>query len=310
MPKMSTERRHLQGQTMGTQWSVLIEGAAPPEVQAALQAAVDRVNTEMSTWSPHSDLMQFNAAPLGEWIALPAGLITVLGVGLTISRATAGAFEMNTGAAVRAWGFCADPISLDAIRSASQGPIIPATTALEVDPQRGAARKTAPLMLDLSGIAKGYGVDQLAAVLIGFGISQALCAIDGELRALGTQADGTPWPVAVDLPDADDRRIHSILSLSQGAVATSGDYRHFVMVKENRLSHTIDPRRNAPVVQAPASVSVLAASCMEADAMATALMVMGADAGLDFAKASGISALFLARAGDGFRATGSGVFAG
>lgn len=309
MQKMSTNWRKLEGATMGTRWSVLIETEAAADLQPALQAAVDRVDAQMSTWTPDSDLMRFNAAALDAWIALPPELMTVLAEALAISRATGGAFEINLGAAVRAWGFSGAQIDIDAIQAASQAPWTAATAALELDLPRGLARKSARLALDLSGIAKGYGVDQLAEVLTGFGHKQALCAIDGELRALGTQADGTPWPVVVEQPDSAARQPHSVLSLDSGAVATSGDYRHFVTIRNQRLSHTIDPRRRAPLLQAPASVSVLGPSCMKADAMATALMVMGQKAGLEFAKASGLNALFLLREAEGLRAQGTGIFA-
>jgi FAD:protein FMN transferase len=309
MQKMSIDRQRLQGPTMGTRWSVLLDGDAPPELASALQRAVDRVDAQMSTWKPDSDLMRFNAAALGEWIALPAALLTVLAEALAISRATGGAFEINLGAAVRAWGFVADPPDFDAIQHASHAPWLPATQALELDLPGGHARKSAPMTLDLSGIAKGFGVDQLAQVVTSFGLSHALCEIDGEMRALGTQADGTAWPVAVERPDTTDRGAHSHLMLDNSALATSGDYRHFLTLRGQRLSHTIDPRRRAPLLQAPASVSVLAPSCMQADAMATALMVMGAKPGLDFARAAGLSALILTRSAEGIHAEGTGLFA-
>ncbi len=310
MLKTSTETLALSGRTMGTEWSVQIPGQAPPGLRCALQAAVDRVDRQMSTWTSESDLMRFNAGPLNEWIALPAELMAVLTEGLALSRATAGAFEMNIGAAVRAWGFTTQPIGFEAIEAARHAPKIAATEALELDLGNRMARKSAALSLDLSGIAKGYGVDSLAEVIRSFGIKHALCAIDGELRALGAQSDGTPWSVAIEMPDSALRQTHSRLALHDMAVATSGDYRHYVMIRDQRLSHTIDPRRNAPLMQAPASVSVLAPSCMQADAMATALMVMGAEAGLAFAKTMRLNALFLTRTADGLVASGSGVFAG
>lgn len=309
MQKTSTDRHHLQGPTMGTRWSVRLDGQAPPELAFALQQAVDEVDAQMSTWKPDSDLMRLNAAATGEWIALPAALLTVLAEALAVSRATGGAFEINLGAAVRAWGFVAERPDFDAIQRASHAPWVPATQALELDLRNGRARKSAPMTLDLSGIAKGFGVDQLAQVVTSFGLNHALCEIDGELRALGPQANGTAWPVAVERPDTSDRSAHSHLTLERSALATSGDYRHFLILRGQRLSHTIDPRRRAPLLQAPASVSVLAPSCMQADALATALMVMGAKAGLDFAKASGLSALILTRNAEGISAAGSGILA-
>ena len=314
MQKMSTNpnRLRLEGLTMGTQWSVLVEelsGRTAASVQTALQKAVQEVDDQMTTWRATSDLMRLNAAPLGDWVTVPAHLMRVLVAGLAISRATDGAFEMNVGDAVRAWGFGAAPIDLGGIRAASQSARIRATDALELDENQCRARKTAPLALDLSGIAKGYGVDRLAEVLADFGIAQALCAIDGEIRALGPQAEGPPWAVAIETPDSSTRAPHSYVALADGAVATSGDYRHFVTVKGHRLSHTMDPHRRAPLVTAPASVSVLAQNCMQADAMATALMVMGREAGRAYARKNGISALFLMRAAEGLTAHGVGLFA-
>lgn len=313
MQKMSINptRQRLQGPTMGTQWSVVLDGLAARKtdsVQIALQQAVQEVDDQMTTWRATSDLMRLNAAPLGRWIDLPPQLMRVLAEGLAISRVTDGAFEMNLGEAVAAWGFGASAIDLGHIREASHATRIRATDGLQLDEIRCRAQKTAQLTLDLSGIAKGYGVDRLAEALAGFGIGSALCAIDGELRALGTQADGTPWAVAVETPDSDRHLPHSYVALADGAVATSGDYRHFVTVKGHRLSHTIDPLRRAPLIAAPASVSVLAQSCMQADAMATALMVMGVDAGQAYARENGISALFLRRADEGVVAHGVGMF--
>jgi thiamine biosynthesis lipoprotein len=313
MPKMSIEpAQHLiEGRTMGTTWSVRLAedcGVSQATLQTAFQRAVHQVDMQMSTWSPHSDLMRLNAAPVGDWVPLPNHLMAVLTAGLAISRDTKGAFEMNVGDAVRAWGFGADQINLDAIRAASGCARIPATQTLILDAGNGRAQKTAPLALDLSGIAKGYGVDRLAFVAAGFGIKHALCAIDGEVKAVGTQTCGTPWPVGIEVPDTPDRKMHSVLGLADMAAATSGDYRHFVEVKGTRLSHTIDPHRGAPLVNAPGSVTVLAKSCMQADAMATALMVMGRVEGHTFALENEISALFLTRKAGNVDAIGTGLF--
>lgn len=307
---MSTERLSLTGPTMGTTWSVLCDDTPhdATRLQADLQAAVDLVDFQMSTWKPDSTLMRFNAVPCGEWITLPAALITVLAAGLATSTATQGAFEMNVGQAVQAWGFGAAEINLAAIQTASAAPRISAASALELDAGNNRARKSAPVSLDLSGIAKGYGVDRLAEVLTTHGITRALCAIDGELRALGSQGDGKPWAVSVEDPTSPTRAAHSVLGLADAAVATSGDYRHFVTVKCQRLSHTLHPQRMAPLVNAPASVTVIGQSCMLADAMATALMVMGADEGLAFAQTRGLSALFLLRKAGGVIERGTGLF--
>lgn len=295
---------------MGTAWSVTLEGDVEQEtsvLQKAFQAAVDDVDGQMSTWDPASDLMGLNAAPLDSWVPLPSQLLEVLDAGLSVSARTGGAFEMNVGDAVQAWGFGAAEIDLDAIQAASQCVRVCATDALELDVPNRRARKTMPLALDLSGIAKGYGVDCLAAVAEQHGLQHALCGLDGELRAVGTRANGAPWSVGVEMPDATGGA-HSVVDMANTALATSGDYRHFVDVKGTRLSHTMDPRRGSPKVGAPASVSVLADTCMAADAMATALMVMGAREGSAFAREHGIDALFLLRADAGIAASGTGIF--
>ena len=129
------------------------------------------------------------------------------------------------------------------------------------------------------------------------------------MRAIGTRRTGRAWAVGIDMPDDTSAGQHSTLALEDMAVATSGDYRHFVTVAETRLSHTMDPRRGAPLLAPPASVSVLSRSCMLADAMATALMVMGDGPGSSFAKDQAISALFLRRALGRTDAIGTGVFA-
>jgi thiamine biosynthesis lipoprotein len=303
MSKMSTDltRIALNGPTMGTRWTALFfvsPGFDHAPVQAALQAAVDTVDAQMSTWKPDSDLMRLNAAPVGEWQDIPADLARVLAIGLAIGRASGGAFDIGMGDAVRAWGFGADTADPLAICDAMRAPHRPAHEVLEID--HGHLRKSAPIALDLNGIAKGYGVDCLAEVLLAHGIRDALLGIDGEMRAMGLRPDGSAWTIAVEAPDHHRRAPHSILTLQDAAVATSGDYRHWVTVQGRDLSHTMDPARGAPLLAPPASVSVIAPTCAEADAWATALMVLGAGRGARLAQQTGLDTLFLSRndAGD------------
>jgi thiamine biosynthesis lipoprotein len=155
--------------------------------------------------------------------------------------------------------------------------------------------KTDAISIDLNGIAKGYGVDRLAETLLMHGIHSGLISIDGELRALGLRPDGEPWAVAIEAPDPEIRKPHSILSLQNEAVATSGDYRHWVTVKGQRFSHTMDPRRGAPLKSSPASVTVVAPTCAVADGWATALMVLGPTVGSKLISQQGLNALFIMR---------------
>ncbi len=300
MSKTSTEplRHALNGPTMGTRWSATFftaPGFDAAPVQAALQAAVDEVDGQMSTWRPDSDLMRLNAAPDAAWVEMPARLIEVLRLGMEIGRASGGAFDIGVGDAVVAWGFGSESAAPDRIRAAMTAPHTPAHVALDLNLGAGCARKRAALALDLNGIAKGYGVDRLAEALQASGIRSGLVGIDGEMRALGLRPDGKPWTIAVEMPDLTRRAPHSMLALQDAAVATSGDYRHWVEVRGRRLSHTMDPRRGAPLLAPPASVTVVARTCAEADAWATALMVLGPVAGVRLAGRLDLDALFLMR---------------
>jgi len=292
---------------MGTRWSALFFArpdfdAAP--IRAALQVAVEEVDAQMSTWKPDSDLMRINAAPVGQWVPVPARLLEVLRLGLEIGRASDGAFDVGMGDAVTAWGFGPNSAAPDGIRAAMEALRRPAHEVLELNGDH--LRKTAPIALDLNGIAKGYGVDRLAETLRDQGIVAALVGIDGEMRASGLRPDGEAWTIAVETPDPGRRTPHAILALQNAAVATSGDYRHWVEVQGRRLSHTMDPRRGAPLIASPASVTVVARTCAEADAWATALMVLGLERGAALVRKHGLDALFLLRDDEG-NARGVGV---
>lgn len=301
MPKTSTDltRHALNGATMGTRWSVTLyapEGADLGPLQAALQAAVDEVDAQMSVWQPKSDLMRLNAAPVGAWVALPGRLTAVLARALDIGRLSEGAFEIAMGDAVAAWGFGPAPADAQAIRTALAQHRQPSFEALELDLAGSAARKHAPMRLDLGGIAKGYGVDRLIEVVQAHGLAHALAAIDGELRALGGQPDGRGWAVALERPVPGERAAHSVFEIKDIAIATSGDYRHFVTLGGQRLAHTMDPARGGPVVGGPASVTVLVERCMDADALASAFMVMGETRGQALATRLGVEVVFLGEA--------------
>lgn len=306
MPKTFTDRVRyaLNGPTMGTRWSALFHmphgfDAAP--VAAALQAAVAEVDAQMSTWKPESDLMRLNAAVPDTWVNVPPRLMAVLATALEVGRASDGAFDIGVGDAVAAWGFGPAKADEAAIRAALAATRRPTHEMLELDATTGRARKHGPLTLDLSGIAKGYGVDRLAEVAGTCHIKGALVGIDGELRAIGLQPDCTPWTVAIERPDHEARAPHSIIALHDAAIATSGDYRHWVDVGGHKLSHTMDPARGGPVVAPPASVTVVAQTCMAADAWATALKVTGRMKGATLARRHNLDALFIDREGGHLR---------
>ena len=216
-----------------------------------------------------------------------------MAAGLAIGRASDGAFDIGMGDAVAAWGFGPEDADEDRIKTSRLADRRPAHDVLEIDQAGGRARKHTNMRFDLNGIAKGYGVDRLMEVARGHGIDAGLFAIDGELRALGCQPDGRSWAIAIEVPNLESRAAHSIVELQDAAIATSGDYRHWVDVGSHRLSHTMDPRLGMPVNQPPASATVIARDCMSADAWATAMMVLGETRGLSLAETLGLSVLFL-----------------
>ena len=301
-----TQRYSLNGETMGTRYTALFYAEAGLDTDAinrALAQAVGRVDQQMSTWKADSDLNRLNAAPEQVWLPVPEELATVLAAALRVGQQSGGAFDIAVGDLVEAWGFgpgassvTEQPLDTLAPRSA-----LSANAALTVDTQRHQVRKRAPLQLNLNAIAKGFGVDELARCLDGFGLTDYLVGIDGEMRARGSKPDAQPWVVAIEKPCRGVREVMGVMELCDASIATSGDYRHWIDVKGRHYAHTMNPATGAPLCNSVAAVTVVAASCMLADAWATALMVLGESEGPRVAQARGMDALFVLREGDQLR---------
>ena len=299
------------GDTMGTRYSARFHAPAAADIKGiatALAAAVDAVDQQMSNWKADSDLTRLNRAAPGVWTLVPRNLARVLARALAIGRETGQAFDIGVGDLVDAWGF--GPSGARRQRPPAAMPRPPAHDLLEVDLPGRRVRKHGPITLDLCGIAKGFGVDELARVLDARGIGSSLVGIDGELRARGAKPDGAAWAIGLEAPDDDRRAAMAMVEIADAAVATSGDYRHWARVDGERVSHTIDPRTGAPLRHGPAAVTVLAGCCMDADAYATALMVLGPQDGRALACRLGLDALFVIRQGPGFDIQGTGAFGG
>ncbi len=305
---MSTElqRYSLNGETMGSRYTALFYAEPDLSTEAignSLARAVSRVDQQMSTWKPDSDLNRLNATPEQQWVAVPKELIAVLSTALRITEQSGGAFDIAVGDLVQAWGFGpGEPIVTQQLLDT----LLPhtrtsASAALEVDLQRNQVRKRAPLTLDLNGIAKGFGVDELARCLEGRGITQYLVGIDGEMRARGVKPGGQSWVVALEKPNRGVREVMGVMELGDAAIATSGDYRQWVDVAGRFYAHTMNPATRTPLCNSLAAVTVVAGSCMLADAWATALMVLGEIEGPRLAQARGMDALFVLRDGEQFK---------
>lgn len=297
----------LGGETMGTTWSVRLVAPARTDLHAlhaAMQARLDLVVRQMSTWEPGSDITRFNHADAGTWHVLPAEFAQVLACALEIAEASDGAFDPSLGALVGLWGFGADAQARTPPEAArlQQAQADAGWRRITVDAGLR-VRQPGGLRLDLSAIAKGHGVDLVAARLRAAGIPGALVEVGGELYGYGRKPDGTGWRVLVEAGDeADDAHAEPrVLALDGIAVATSGDRWHRYQHAGRRYSHTLDPRSGRPVEHAPVAVSVVAADAMHADAWATALTVPGADAGLALAQQRGLAARFVERTDGGVR---------
>ncbi len=299
-------RYSLHGETMGTRYSALFfttPGANEAAIGSRLFAAVDEVDRQMSSWKPDSDLNRLNDAPIRRWVAVPKELLSVLETALSVSQESHGAFDIGVGNLVHAWGFGPRNGDLDAQQIIALKTEVhrPASDALEIDPTHRRVRKHAAVTLDLSGIAKGYGVDQLAHALDVLGITRYLVGIDGEMRARGTKPDGRPWAVAIEKPIRDQRDVMGVMELTDAAIATSGDYRHWIEHEGKTHAHTMNGALGGPASNRLASVSVVESTCMLADAWATAMLVLGETAGVELARERGMEALFVLHDGHGFQ---------
>lgn len=288
--------QRVAGETMGTAWSARFVGtpAAAAALEPALQAALDRVVAQMSLWQPDSAISHFNGGEIGHWVALPSEFWSVLETAIRIAEESAGAYDPTVGALVDAWGFG------PGARATHRPPPDDITELqrnagwrqLQCDPVRRRVRRLAPCRLDFNGIAKGFAVDLLMQVLRTHGIAHALVEIGGELSGVGIKPDGTPWWVDVDLAHAGPAIAPLRVALHGLSIATSGCERHFT--EDGRtFSHSIDPRTGMPIDNGMVAVTVLHRSCMEADAYATAFMVMGAAAALALAERREIAATLL-----------------
>lgn len=297
----------LQGATMGTSYTVKLVALPaelkPERIQAEIDAILERINRQMSTYLNDSELSQFNRSRETSWIDASEELVNVLKQAQQVSALSNGAFDVTVGPLVNLWGFGPSP-GMD--RVPSEQDIREARSRvgyreLEVRSSPAAIRKDRPdLYVDLSAIAKGYAVDAVAQHLQALQIENYMVEIGGEIRAKGRNARDVFWRIAIEKPSSGSRSLHSVIELDNVGIATSGDYRNYFEQEGGRYSHTIDPRTGRPVTHKLASVTVADPSTMHADVMATALMVLGPQAGYRFAEQHKLAAFFIVKSEDGF----------
>ena len=292
----------LTGATMGTSFNIKL---VAPDMNLDFEALGEDINQRleaidkvMSTYREDSDLSAFNASRSTDWVDVSLELCEAVQQSLVVSRDTNGAFDVTVGPLVNLWGFGPDLIT---VTPPAQADIDAAMTQtgyahLSTDCSTPALKKAIPeLYVDLSGWAKGYAVDELGQLLDGKGLENYLAEVGGELRVRGHNSSRHEWAIAIEGPDISQRAAQSVYRLTDVAVATSGDYRNYFEYDGQRYSHTIDARTGKPVSHNLASVTVVDQSAAFADAMATALLVLGPDAGPDMADELQVASLFLIR---------------
>ncbi|MEM9555885.1 MAG: FAD:protein FMN transferase [Acidobacteriota bacterium] len=305
------------GPIMGTGYTVQIvrPGEAPldearqQELRALLLERMDEVNRLMSTYLDESELSRFNRTGVDEEMVLSPPTVEVLRAAFDIAEKTGGALDVTIGPLVNAWGF--GPAAIDSAPAAEELERLAQNVGhetLRFESVPGTLAKTHPeVYVDLSSVAKGYAVDRVYEALRAEGLDDVFVEIGGETRVHGSNPDGMPWRLGIERPQAL-RAVQRIIALDNAALATSGDYRNYREENGRRLSHLIDPRTARPIDHRLASVSVVRPTCLEADGLSTALMILGPDEGYAYAEREGIAALFLVREGDDFVERASPTF--
>ncbi len=294
---------------MGTAYHVTIVAptgasrALRAELEAGIERQLRRLERAMSSYMPDSELSRFNRAAAGTWQPVSSATVAVVALAQDVAELSGGAFDITVGGLVDLWGFGAIPaaspwrppstLSLQTAHAAT------GYRRLQWRATPPALRKLAPLQLDLSAVAKGYAVDRVADYLRSHGLSRYLVELGGELRAQGQGPTGRAWRLGIERPDSAPGTVQRVLHIDGAAVATSGDYRNYRRWRGQRYSHSMDPRRGRPVRHALASVTVVARRAARADALATALHVLGPEPGRQLAERHGLAAFFIIRSATG-----------
>jgi thiamine biosynthesis lipoprotein len=285
---------------MGTSYHITVVNPPDNIDKYELQIDVDKlligINKQMSTYISDSEISIFNNSPINQWQVISQDFFSVLELSQSISVLTNGRFDITVGPLVDLWGFGArsnddqkipDQQLLDRIM-----PNI-GWKNLILDKKNTSIKKLRPISIDLSAVAKGFGVDKVAELLSSKKIDNYLVEIGGEVKAKGLNKENEPWRLGIETPSLLQKSVQKVVKLTDQAIATSGDYRNYFEENGNRFSHTIDPISGSPVRHNIASVSIIADTAAKADALATALNVLGEKAALDLSEKENIAAYFI-----------------
>jgi thiamine biosynthesis lipoprotein len=295
----------LQGRTMGTTYNIKVVGTNEQVEALNLQQKIDdllkQVNQEMSTYIKSSEISTFNQSSSTEAIEVSPGFARVLKESIRLGQLSEGKLDVTVGPLVNLWGFGPeqrpDKVPSEELLAATKKRVGLQHLVLEGN---FLAKRIPDLYIDLSTIAKGYGVDVVAELIEKNGIANYLVEIGGELRLKGFKSTGELWAIAVEKPLTNKRSVQEVIIPRDNAVATSGDYRIYFEANGVRFSHIIDPATGKPINHKLVSVTVIHPSSMTADGLSTALMVMGMEKGIAFATENNLAALFISKTENGF----------
>lgn len=302
----SPQEVHLNGRTMGTTYNVkyVVEQSTvdSSELQSKIDGLLEQVNDQMSTYRPDSELSRFNQSREAIEFVPSKELIKVLKEAKRLGAMSDGYLDVTVGPLVNLWGFgpqaepetVPDKEKIDRVRSQT------GLGYLHIS-DTGMSKSLPELYVDLSTIAKGFGVDQVAELLEQQGVSHYLVEIGGEMRVSGVKASGKAWRIAIEKPVSNERAAQRIISVGDNAVATAGDYRNYYVRDGQRYSHLIDPKTGYPIQHNLVSVTVLHPSSMTADGLATAINVMGAKRGMAMARSHHLAVLLITKENGEFK---------
>ena len=292
----------MSGQTMGTYYSVKVKtGRENKLLHKNIKEELEAVNAEMSVFDNNSEISRINREPADKWIELSPPMQKVLQNAYTIYSQSNGAFDPTVGRLVDLWGFGTirpkkAPSEEDIREVLKTSGFNKIRFTHDFDKIKKEHEET---MINLSAIAKGYGVDRVAELLEKLGYHDYVVEIGGEVRAGGRKSDQVDgWNVGIIRPENDYTENAYVITLKNQTVATSGDYRNFIYVDDKKYSHTISPKNGYPVENNLISATVFHSSCMIADGMTTAMMAMGEKAALDYANRYNVAAVLFVRGED------------
>jgi len=305
----------LEGRTMGTTYHITAvlrgsQSVAENTLQMDVDKLLENVNQIMSTYIPDSELSMLNQLPVGQAIVVSQPLFDILEMSERVSVLSGSAFDVTVGPLVNLWGF--GPKGLPT-KKPSQQALMEARSRVghqfvELDINKRQVSKRAEVYIDLSAIAKGYGADAIAVLFLRYGINDYMIELGGELAVAGKNPAGIPWRIGVEQPTLVQTGVVEAVSVPSGGIATSGDYRNYFELEGKRYSHTINPNTGVPIEHTLASVTVVAESAAMADALATAINVLGPEAGYELALKNKVAAYFIIRHENGFISKSSPEF--